>query len=82
MVIVVGAILALPAAAHAQEVTLSGTVTDSTGGLVPQSVGSTDNARPRLVGWNGRARSTPNGPVHRNLRSRGEQEERALSNSL
>ena len=35
MVIVVGAILALPALGYAQEVTLSGTVTDSTGGVVP-----------------------------------------------
>src|SRR4029453_11339803 len=55
---------------------------DSPGGPVPPSVGSTGNERPRLGGWKGRARSTPNGTVHRNLRSREEQEERALSRSL
>jgi hypothetical protein len=33
--LVVGAILALPAAGFAQEATLSGTVTDSTGGVLP-----------------------------------------------
>src|SRR5215471_8552990 len=49
---------------------------DSTDGPVPQSVGSIGNERPRLGGWNGRVRSTPNGTVHRHLRSRGEQEER------
>src|SRR4029453_1227088 len=33
--LVVGVILALPAAGYAQEATLSGTVTDSTGGVLP-----------------------------------------------
>ena len=35
MAMMVGAILALPAIGYAQDVTLSGTVTDSTGGVVP-----------------------------------------------
>jgi hypothetical protein len=55
---------------------------ESMDGPVPQSVGSIGNERPRLGGWNGRVRSTPNGTVHRHRRSRGEQEERALSSSL
>jgi hypothetical protein len=33
--VVIGAVLALPIAAYAQEATLSGTVTDATGGVLP-----------------------------------------------
>ena len=35
LLIVAAAILAVPVAGHAQEATLSGTVTDSTGGVLP-----------------------------------------------
>ena len=46
-------LVALPAAVFAQEATLSGTVTDSTGGVLP---GVTDHRRARIVGQHLRRR--------------------------